>query len=94
MTFKTFMAAAVLVAGLSGIANGHGDEHETVYGKPGDAKKPARVVQIVMREQDGKMIFIPTSSGSAGRADPLPAPQQRQVDHDSSSARLRRISST
>ena len=59
MTFKTFMAAAVLVAGLSGIANGHGDEHETVYGKPGDAKKPARVVQIVMRELDGKMIFIP-----------------------------------
>lgn len=59
MMLKTFLAAAALVAGLSGIAHGHGDEHETVYGKPGDPKKPARVVQIVMREQDGKMIFIP-----------------------------------
>jgi uncharacterized cupredoxin-like copper-binding protein len=59
MTLKRFMAAAVLVASLSGVAHGHGDEHETVYGKPGDPKKPARIVQIVMREQDGKMIFIP-----------------------------------
>jgi uncharacterized cupredoxin-like copper-binding protein len=59
MTLKRFMAAAVLVASLSGAAHGHGDEHETVYGKPGDPKKPARIVQIVMREQDGKMIFIP-----------------------------------
>jgi uncharacterized cupredoxin-like copper-binding protein len=46
MMLKTFLAAAALVAGLSGIAHGHGDEHETVYG-------------IVMREQDGKMVFIP-----------------------------------
>jgi uncharacterized cupredoxin-like copper-binding protein len=59
MMLKAFMAAAVLVASISGIAHGHGDEHETVYGKPGDPKKPARVVQVVMREQDGKMIFIP-----------------------------------
>ncbi len=56
---KTFLAAAALVAGLSSIAHGHGDEHETVYGKPGDPKKAARIVQIVMREQDGKMIFNP-----------------------------------
>ena len=59
MMLKRFMAAAVLVASLSGVAHGHGDEHETVYGKPGDPKKPARIVQIVMREQDGKMIFNP-----------------------------------
>jgi uncharacterized cupredoxin-like copper-binding protein len=59
MNLKTVLAAAVLVAGLSGIAHGHGDEHETAYGKPGDAKKPARIVQVVMREQDGRMIFIP-----------------------------------
>ena len=59
MTLKAFLAASALVAGLCGIAYGHGDEHETVYGKPGDPKKPARVVQVVMRESDGKMIFIP-----------------------------------
>ena len=59
MTPKALLAAAALMVGLSGGAYGHGDEHETVYGKPGDPKKPARVVQIVMREQDGKMVFIP-----------------------------------
>jgi uncharacterized cupredoxin-like copper-binding protein len=59
MTLKAFLAAAALVVGLSGVAHGHGDEHETAYGKPGDPKKPARVVQIVMRESDGKMLFIP-----------------------------------
>jgi len=59
MTPKAFLAAAALVVGLAGIALGHGDEHETAFGKPGDPKKPARVVQVVMRESDGKMIFIP-----------------------------------
>ena len=31
----------------------------TDYGKPGDPKKPARIVQIVFREDDGKMLFLP-----------------------------------
>jgi uncharacterized cupredoxin-like copper-binding protein len=54
------MAIAVtLGAATFGTAYGHGDDQETAYGKPGDPKKPARVVQIVMRETDGKMIFIP-----------------------------------
>jgi len=59
MTLKALLTAAALMVGLSGGAYGHGDEHETAYGKPGDPKKPARVVQVVMREQDGKMTFIP-----------------------------------
>jgi uncharacterized cupredoxin-like copper-binding protein len=50
--------AAVAAAGF-GTAYGHGDEHDAAYGKPGDPKKPARVVQIVMREADGKMLFTP-----------------------------------
>jgi uncharacterized cupredoxin-like copper-binding protein len=58
MSLKTALVAAVLVGGLSGIAHGHGEERETVYGKPGDPKKPARIVQVVMREQDGRMIFV------------------------------------
>jgi len=61
MILKAFLAAAALVVGLSGVALGHGDEHETAYGKPGDLKKPARVVQVVMREHDGNMIFIPNT---------------------------------
>jgi uncharacterized cupredoxin-like copper-binding protein len=28
-------------------------------GEPGDPKKPARVVRVVMREGDGKMMFVP-----------------------------------
>jgi len=62
---KTFMAAAIGAAfvaagGAIGVAHGHGDEHEeTAFGKPGDPQKPARIVQVVMREQDGKMMFIP-----------------------------------
>ena len=35
----------------------HADD--TAYGKPGDPKKPARIVQIVFREDDGKMLFLP-----------------------------------
>lgn len=44
-------------AGPGGAGHGHGDE--TAYGKPGDPKKPARIVQVVMAERDGKMSFIP-----------------------------------
>jgi uncharacterized cupredoxin-like copper-binding protein len=63
MTLRTLLAAAVtataLAAGLSGSGFAHTGHEETAYGKPGDLKKPARVVQVVMREQDGKMLFIP-----------------------------------
>lgn len=37
---------------------GHSHEHFSA-GEPGNAKRPARVVQVVMREGDGKMMFIP-----------------------------------
>lgn len=39
-------------------AAGHHDG-EVAYGKPGDPKKPARLVQISMGERHGKMQFIP-----------------------------------
>ena len=39
-------------------APGHG--HATfAAGEPGNPKKPYRIVQVVMREGDGKMMFIP-----------------------------------
>lgn len=44
-------------AGPGGAGHGHGEE--TAYGKPGDPKKPARIVQVSMTERDGKMLFIP-----------------------------------
>ena len=62
--FASAIAIAVLSAGASaapGHKPGEGHDHpeETAYGKPGDPKKPARIVQIVMRESDGRMLFIP-----------------------------------
>ncbi len=45
------------IAGPGAAGHGHGDE--TAYGKPGDPKKSARLVQVVMSERDGKMSFIP-----------------------------------
>lgn len=40
--------------------SGHSHEHEEYSaGVPGDPKKPARVVNMVMTEKDGRMIFIP-----------------------------------
>lgn len=39
-------------------APGHSSE-QRAYGEPGDPRKPARVVQVTMRETDGKMLFLP-----------------------------------
>lgn len=40
--------------------SGHSHGEARAYGEPGDPKKPARVVEIVMKEtDDGKMLFAP-----------------------------------
>ncbi len=39
-----------------------GHRHHTTgfsSGEPGDAKKPSRVIQVTMQENDGKMLFAP-----------------------------------
>lgn len=52
------VGAALAAPGAPGHSHGH--DEETEYGRPGDPKKPARVVQITMRETaDGKMLFAP-----------------------------------
>lgn len=51
-------AAALHARAAPGGAPGH--THETFSaGEPGNPKRPARVVQVTMREGDGKMMFIP-----------------------------------
>lgn len=60
------IGALLLFAALQSAAladAGHGSKGgETAYGVPGDPKKPARVVNIAMREtEDGKMLFTPNS---------------------------------
>lgn len=50
--------ALISMIGMSGSARAH-DDHAFSAGEPGNPKKPARIVQVTMREGDGKMMFIP-----------------------------------
>jgi uncharacterized cupredoxin-like copper-binding protein len=59
MIRRSFLAGAVAAASLPGIAWAHGNHEETEFGKPGDPRKPARIVQVVMRESDGRMLYQP-----------------------------------
>ncbi|MDP1965274.1 MAG: cupredoxin family protein [Reyranella sp.] len=70
MKLRNVFASALAIAVLSAAASaapghkpgeGHDHPEETAYGKPGDPKKPARIVQIVFREDDGKMLFLPNN---------------------------------
>ena len=51
-----------LAAAIGLAAAGLGYAHEAAHysaGEPGNPKKPARVVLVIMREGDGRMMFIP-----------------------------------
>ena len=67
---STSIFAIVALCAMSGVmaspvyASGEHDHHHGPQptfsaGEPGDPKKPARVVQVAMRESDGKMLFVP-----------------------------------
>jgi uncharacterized cupredoxin-like copper-binding protein len=54
------LAATAAVAGPGGAGHSHGHSHASFSaGEPGNPKKPARVVNVTMREADGKMMFVP-----------------------------------
>lgn len=53
---STLAFAAPAFAGAGEKGHGHA---EFSAGQPGDPKKPARILQVVTREGDGKMMFIP-----------------------------------
>ena len=55
--------ACLLVAGSAALAGAGppGHHHATdAFGHPGDPKKPARAVEVVMREGNGTMAFVPS----------------------------------
>jgi uncharacterized cupredoxin-like copper-binding protein len=55
-----FAPPGLAAEGPPGHSHGHSDGHQAFSaGEPGDPKKPARIVPVVMREADGKMIFVP-----------------------------------
>jgi uncharacterized cupredoxin-like copper-binding protein len=53
-----FLATAPIMAESDHGSHAHGDTFST--GEPGDAKKPARIVQVTMTEAEGKMLFTPS----------------------------------
>ena len=59
ITVAAFFSASQALADKSGPPHSHGPSHHSA-GEPGDPKKPARIVQVVMREADGKMMFVPS----------------------------------
>ncbi len=62
MKMKLWLAAllALSLPGpvLADAGHSHGDER--AYGVPGDPGKPGRIVQVTMRETEGKMEFVPS----------------------------------
>lgn len=64
-TFKRTAATLFAMAMMSSPAwaeaghSGHRHDDSFSAGEPGDAKKPARIVQITMGEADGRMLFTP-----------------------------------
>ena len=45
--------------GEQGHSHTHGHGDGLAFGEPGDPKKPARDIAIIMKEADGKMLFSP-----------------------------------
>jgi uncharacterized cupredoxin-like copper-binding protein len=63
---RTIIVAALLMLAASALpafaapgAAGHSHADGFSAGEPGNPNKPARVVQVTMRESDGKMLFVP-----------------------------------
>ena len=60
--FKLAALSALLLSTGQALAHGpeeHGSNHSAVYGEPGDPTAQARVIEVAMREGDGKMLFSP-----------------------------------
>lgn len=57
MKISTLVVSLAVLASQAFASPGH--KTSFTAGEPGDAKKPARVVQVTMNEASGKMMFIP-----------------------------------
>ncbi len=57
---KTLAAAVAILLGTATVALAHDDKHFSA-GEPGNPKRPARIVTVTMRDDEGKMRFEPAS---------------------------------
>lgn len=62
--YGMFFLCGALLASTAAFAGpgaaGHSHSHASFSaGEPGNPKKPSRVVNVIMREGDGKMMFVP-----------------------------------
>lgn len=64
--YRTLILSGMLMASTAAMAGPGGDGHSHSHshsqfsaGEPGNAKRAARVVNVAMREGDGKMTFVP-----------------------------------
>lgn len=58
--FFALIAIALGRPALASSGHGPGEGHgAAAYGKPGDPKRPVRIILVTMRDQDGAMLFIP-----------------------------------
>lgn len=60
-TLVMAVLAAALTPAFALADPGHSHSEARTYGEPGDAKKPARTVEIVMKETNDGMSFEPNS---------------------------------
>lgn len=59
--YALMVGAALLSPAFASPGHQTGEGHdERAYGEPGDPKKSARVIQVTMRDADGKMEFVPS----------------------------------
>jgi uncharacterized cupredoxin-like copper-binding protein len=63
ITYGIAIVAGTLISGMGFSApgpKGHSHDHLSFSaGEPGDRRRPAQVIQVIMREGDGKMMFVP-----------------------------------
>lgn len=54
------ISAGLAQAGPGAKGHSHGHEEETAFGRPGDPNKKSHTVEVIMREGDGKMEYVPS----------------------------------
>lgn len=87
--FKSWLVLALALATPLALARGaeehvnHNQDDGSAYGEPGDVNKPSRLVEVSMREGDGKMLFVPDAVAVAkGEQIHFQLKNEGELDHE------------